>query len=58
MNEIKDVLKYGDRYGDSSSKEQNNNKNKCSDNLLDDFSVGSLNSIRDDTISNREREYI
>ena len=30
---------------------------KYSDNLLDDFSVGSLNSIREESSSNREKEY-
>jgi len=46
---MKEVLKLGDRYADSKPKETN----KDSDNILDEISVGSLNSLREDS-SNRE----
>jgi hypothetical protein len=55
--DIKDALNFGERYGDSGSNEQHQAKvisKYVDNNMLDDISVGSLNSLREDTNSNRE----
>ena len=57
IKDIKDAINFGDRYGDNSNKGTYSVEDKYKqggDNLLDEFSVGSLNSIREDTNSNRE----
>ena len=55
IKDFKDIAKLGGRYDDN---KKNNDKispiNQYSDNILDDISVGSLNSLREDS-SNREQ---